>query len=315
MTFAESTQRTYQSHRQAYLAFCSYMGYSPVPASTGILCRYAAVLARTHKYSSIKQYINIIRHLHLEWDLPNPLQNNYHLDAVLKGIRRALGDGVARKEPITPDILLDILSYLDLNSPDHANVWAASLCMFFGMLRRSNVLSTSKTSFESSRHLRRKDISFAGDGIIISIRWSKTIQYHQRILQLPLPRLPGHPLCPLQAVFHAFRLTSFADPDGPAFVSPNSECNQPLTVDKFLVIIRRAITASGRISERYAGHSFRRGGASWAHHSGVPIDTIRQIGDWKSNAYTKYIYETPDSLSNHMSRVGSNIQANVQISN
>ena len=46
----------------------------------------------------------------------------------------------------------------------------------------------------------------------------------------------------------------------------------------------------------FAGHSFRRGGASWAYQAGLGVDTIRQIGDWQSNSYTKYIVEDENSL-------------------
>ena len=46
----------------------------------------------------------------------------------------------------------------------------------------------------------------------------------------------------------------------------------------------------------FAGHSFRRGGASWAYHAGLGVDTISQIGDWQSNSYTKYIVEDENSL-------------------
>ncbi len=68
-TYAPSTQRAYRCHKASYLAFCAAMGYPPVPASTTTLCKYAALLARTLKYTSIKQYLTIVRYLHLEWSL------------------------------------------------------------------------------------------------------------------------------------------------------------------------------------------------------------------------------------------------------
>ena len=53
-------------------AFCRAIGCTLVPATTDILCKYAAMLARSLNYNSVMQYLNIIRILHLEWDLPNP---------------------------------------------------------------------------------------------------------------------------------------------------------------------------------------------------------------------------------------------------
>ena len=34
----------------------------------------------------------------------------------------------------------------------------------------------------------------------------------------------------------------------------------------------------------YAGQSFRRGGASYAFQAGIPIELIKILGDWKSDA-------------------------------
>lgn len=307
LTFAASTQSAYKCHRDSYLKFCSAMGYCAVPASSATLCRYAAMLARTHSYTSIKQYLNIIRLLHRQWDLPNPLENNFALTCVLSGIRRALGDSVNRKAPITPHMLLGILGTLDLTLPLHCNVWAAALVMFYAMLRRSNVLPNNKSSFNAAKHLRRQDVTLQSDCVVIKIRWTKTIQFQQRNLTIPLPRLFNNPLCPLQATFKAFSETLAAEPSGPAFVTTSSKNSPPLTIDTFLSIIRTSLQSLGLDSKNFSGHSFRRGGATWAYQCGLPVDTIRQIGDWKSNAYTKYIFDSPDSIKRAMTIMASQL--------
>ena len=96
--------------------------------------------AVSKKFTTIKQYMNIIRLLHLEWSLNNPLQDHFKLHGVLKGIKRQRGTPPARKLPITPGLLISILNNLNLLSPSECAVWAAGLIMFFGLLRRSNVL-------------------------------------------------------------------------------------------------------------------------------------------------------------------------------
>ncbi len=288
-TFAPATCRAYRSHRAAYLAFCKAVGRPPVPASLETLCMYAALLARSLKYSSLRQYLNIVRLLHLEWGLPNPLVDNFQLSCVLKGIRREVGDRVVRKQPITPDLLLSILASLDVSVVVDAQVWAACLLMFYGLLRRSNVMSPSLAAFVAAKHLRRTDIIFNKTGICLLIRWTKTIQFKERTLQIPLPRRPGHPLCPAQATFHALRLTAGAPPNGPALVVPSVHGFIPLSPQLFVGKVRQALQSAGVDPQQYAGHSFRRGGATWAYKCGVPVETIRQLGDWKSTAYQDYI--------------------------
>lgn len=288
-----NTKRTYASHRRAYLAFCAKTGLSPVPATTNTICLYAAYLARRLKFSSIKQYLNIIRILHLEWQLPNPMLDNFHLKTTLRGIRRHLGDRVSRKDPITPQLLLNLLSHLDITTPLGACVWAAALLMFFGLLRRSNVLPASSGTFNPILHLRRQDFTFTAQGLKVTIRWSKTNQFRDRIQILPLPRIPGHRLCPTQAVFHALSLTPGAPPEGPALVLPHGSMFRPLTASAFVSAVKQGLQGQYDTS-RIAGHSFRRGGACWAYSCGVPVDLIRQLGDWRSNAYTLYtLCDTP----------------------
>lgn len=301
-TYALSTQKTYRTHRKSYLAFCAAVGESPVPASSDLLCRYAAMLARSMKYSSVKQYMNIIRLLHLEWGLPNPMTANFNLQCVLRGIRRDLGDAPTRKLPITPDLLIKFSSVLDLRCATDSTLWAAALLSFFGLLRRSNVLSTP-SNFNSKTCLCRGDITFHSWGAAVRIKKTKTIQNKERQLIIPLPRSQGHRLCPVQALFHAFSFSASAPSEGPAFVIPCASGFRPLTPAVFVSQVRRLLSMCGEDSSRYAGHSFRRGGASWAYNAGVPVETIKLLGDWKSQAYTLYIQPDLSSLQNSIKQM------------
>ena len=186
LAFSTNTKKAYAVHRKAYIAFCNTEGVAPIPATTQLLCRYVAHLARTLKYTSIRQYLNIIRVLHSEWGLPNPIINNYQLTLTLRGIRRHLGDSVCRKTPVSPSLLRRIASRLDLTTPLGASIWAGCALMFFGLLRRSNVL-VPDAGYDPIKHLQRKDLIFVKGGLRIRIRWTKTIQYRERVLIIPLP--------------------------------------------------------------------------------------------------------------------------------
>lgn len=82
--YASSTKTTYKSQLRAYLIFCAYYGYKPLPVSAIILSRYAAFLARSLSVSSIPAYLNIVRILHLEHGLEDPTKNNFHLATTAK---------------------------------------------------------------------------------------------------------------------------------------------------------------------------------------------------------------------------------------
>lgn len=285
--YAPATRRAYATHRRAYLNFCRKVGAKPAPASTATLARYVAYLARRLKFSSVRQYLNVVRLIHLEAGLPNPVGDNFHLNLTLRGIKRELATPPSRKLPITPPLLLHLGAGINVRTKKGASVWAAALIMFFSLLRRSNVLPASIADFCPDRQLRRKDITVMKDKLLIKVRWSKTNQYKERGMIIPLPRTRDA-LCPVVACFQWFRLSPHADAEGPAFGA--------LTASEFVKVIRTSLLPVVDNPSEYAGHSFRRGGACWAFEAGVPIEAIRQLGDWKSDAYTAYILPSTSSL-------------------
>lgn len=284
--FADNTKKAYRTHRNSYINFCKRLGCSPVPASSTTLCRYAAYLAKTLKYNSIKQYMNIIRLIHLEWGLPNPLEHDFSLTCTLRGIRRNLGDTVNRKHPITPDMLRTILSKLDVRLSVDATVWAICLCMFFGLLRKSNVMPDN---FEAAKHLRRRDVMFFPWGVTLLFRWSKVNQFKSRVFEVPLSRMKDSIFCPVQAIFNSLRHSATASPDGPAFVYMLNGKLTAMTSAVFLSRIRACLEKSGLTSSEISTHSYRRGGATFCYALGFSADSIRMLGDWRSDCYQRYI--------------------------
>ena len=85
-----------------------------MPASEQTIAQYAAYLARCLKPSSVKQYLNIIRILHLECGHPHPFKDSWYVKTLM-GIEKAKGCVVHRKTPVTPDILLLIKRGLNLS--------------------------------------------------------------------------------------------------------------------------------------------------------------------------------------------------------
>ena len=246
-------------------------------------------MARRLSATSIPKYLNIIRIVSLECGFKNPLQDNWRLKTLLTGIKRIKGTSVVQKLPITPDILLSIRARLDLAQTTDTVFWAICLVLFFGLLRKGNAMASSLDGFDESRHLRRCDFQAHSWGLEVCIRWSKTIQFKERTLSIPLPIIPKHQLCPAAAVVRAFSVTKGASPTGPAFVVPINKKYVPFTYPSFLSKLRLILKNVGLPVTEYAGHSFRRGGASWALEAGLPGEIIQMLGDWRSDAYRQYL--------------------------
>lgn len=256
-TFAESTKNTYRTHLLTYLQFCLAFGYLPAPVSQEALLRYAALLAQSLSFQSIRQYLNIIRLLHLEMGLPNPLEHNWGLQSLLQGVSRSIGQTQFPKSPITPTILLQIRPFLFLDQPLDCLFWAATLTGFFGMLRKSNLLPTS--DFDPVKHLSRDDFKLHSWGISVKILWSKTIQFGQRDFVIALPLINNSPLCPVSAIGKAFSLAPALSKD-PAFSFRTGGKLQLLTYSKFLQKFRQVLSRAGLPASDYAAHSLHRGG-------------------------------------------------------
>lgn len=273
--------------------FCNEVGLPPTPATPQMIAQYVAYLARRLKASSIKQYLNVVRLLHVEAGIPYE-GNNWLVQSTIRGIERLHGNETLRKTPLLPEDLLLIHSQLDLACVKDAMFWAAALVMFHGTFRKSNLLPDSVSGFDRNKQFVRSDFEFSTDRIILKVRWSKTIQCKERFFNVTLFAIPGV-LCPVRAVIYAFSLVSLP-PLSPAFVS--SKSGDPLTGGMFNKILKEVVSKSGigGPDKCYSSHSFRRGSATWAMVCGVPGEVVKMFGDWKSAAYLSYVDSLPSSF-------------------
>ena len=179
-------------------------------------------------------------------------------------------------------------SHLDLTSPQDSAIWCLFTVAFFSFLRKSNLTAPSPRRFDPTRHLCRDDIKFTSQGVVLRIKWSKTLQHKDRLLFVPLPLIPGSPLCPVTAILQFFSLVP-APASAPFFCVPRNGSLRPLTYTDFTSSIKSLISRIGLHPTEFSPHSFRRGGATFAFQAGVPERLIQRHGDWRSDAYRRYL--------------------------
>ena len=140
--------------------------------------------------------------MHLEIGLPNPL-DNWEYKLLLRGVNRLKGVPPRQKLPITVKILQDMYGQIDISVPFFRVFWSACVIAFFCFLRKSTLLP-KKEADKYGQCLLMSDIHISSDrkSAIIVIRHTKTIQFGQRTLRLPLHCIPGSPLCPVQALIN-----------------------------------------------------------------------------------------------------------------
>ena len=124
---------------------------------------------------------------------------------------------------------------------------------------------------------------------------TKTIQDGSRELELhlsPATLADGTPdiLCPVQALTQYLHATCSRPKDEPLFgFYTNTNFWMPMDYDMFTAIFKNKLREIGINPSAYAGHSFRRGGATFGFaFAGLSTTAIKAMGDWASNAFLLY---------------------------
>jgi hypothetical protein len=285
--FARNTVRTYKSQTNSYLRFCVNYGLQPVPATQQTLCTYMAFLSRSLTPSSVKGYMNAVRLLHIESGFVNPLVDNWEITMIQRGMSRLMGSPPKQKLPITIAILIDIRRVLS-DSPADVAFWAACVIAFFGFLRKSTLLPSSG-ELTLNKFIARSDITeLSLQSFVLLIRFSKTIQFGQRVLSIPYVACANVKLCPVRAVLKHFGL-SMIPTSRPLFNYLVDGREVTFTNAFFMKRLRDALRATGHPASDISCHSFRHGGASLAYMVGMSAVDIKQRGDWRSNAFERYL--------------------------
>ena len=125
--------------------------------------------------------------------------------------------------------------------------------------RKSHMVFTNASGFNAKQQFTKSDFRFfPWGGVELYVRWSKTIQFRERQISIPLPRVSGSPLCPVSAILHAFSFTASSPPGSQAFMwlHPISLRLQPFTYSLFLSKLRDLLSKCGIDGAQYGSHSF-----------------------------------------------------------
>ena len=228
-----------------------------------------------------------VRLLHEEAGLDNP-NKAYPIISILKCIDRVKGAPPKRKLPITIPILWSFHDLLDLDKAVDLAFFAACVVCFFTFLRKSSLLSVKLKDHNPDLDLCRKDVLFVEEGVILSVRHTKTIQCKDRVLEIPLLR-SSSPLCAVSLLEKLWDRFPSIDKDAPLFSYLLNDKLHCIEYDNFVSKVKSLVGRCGLNPGDYSGHSFRRGGCSHAYKNGVSPEYIMHQGDWKSDAWMKYL--------------------------
>ena len=179
------------------------------------------------------------------------------------------------------------------NTPADTAFWVVCLVSFYGFLRKSTVLP-SHDLLNVGKFIARSDlIELTLDSFSLIIRQSKTIQFGQRQLILPFVASPDHRLCPVKAMLKHLGMSRLRS-SCPLFDFVEAGVQKSFTHSLFVGRLKTGLRSVGRQASDISCHSFRRGGATLGFALGLSAIDIKLRGDWRSNAYEKYLVVSPD---------------------
>ena len=281
---AISTHKTRRVQCRSYFEFCETFNLTSLPADAHQICRYLVYLARTLKYSSINNYLSGVIMLHKLFGYPHDFRSDFRVLFTLQGLKRVLGDTSLQKSPLMPEDLRRMVLLVNQQKPVEKAVWACVVLAFRTLLRKSNLLPS-----ESESHcLRRRDITFTSWGMRVTVGSSKTIQFKERCLEIPVVSIPTSPLCAVRLVKDHFDMTKSALDSDYVFMIPCGTGLKPLEYGTALNKLKSwgSVVAP---SKDLGFHSLRRGAATHMSILGIRLEDIKAAGDWASLAVLVYL--------------------------
>jgi integrase len=239
------------------------------------------------KHTSVQQFISAAReYARSKWGVDYQLCGGRLLFETLASLRKMYtgSDVPDPKHPIELADLVAFHSLLDRSYFEHARTFCAATLAFFAVLRINEYCGGA---------LQWGDLHLTGYGLSVVIRRSKT---NRRPDTIPVCKR-NDVLCPVRALLHYRSFFSllgipYGEAD-PVFVARLHNGSRLVALDEahFIENIRSLIATifPRRNPMDYAGHSFRRGGATAMLAHGAPADAVQQQGRWRPDCYKRYI--------------------------
>ena len=271
---ALATRSTYDSHVRSYMEACRMAGLqhrdgSLFPAQLLWIENWVVELAGRVKSKNIKKRVASLRSYHIDLGYDTRVFADEQLARVIRGVMRLYPDTTLPRErtPITREILVQLLSQLDLQTRRGA-LLAAAFTLAFAAFLRSGEFTYKEEDL--------RDESFA-DWFVTraSVRFDPEGKSHHG----------GDRFCPVRMMANYFWVCPPGSMREPLF---SREGHIPFTRE-YLVQELQGMASTVGMKGNFTGHSFRRGAATWARLNGLSDEQIQQLGRWKSDAYKLYI--------------------------
>lgn len=294
---ADSTRRCYKNAFEKWCKWCVSVKLPSFPATEFHVSLYLIHLSDLRKsVSSINEVFYSISWAHKLAGVYNPCTSEFVL-SVKEGVIRTVGHTIHKKEPITPEILKQIVTKYGTTSSNLKDLRLVTMCLicYAGFLRFSELVN-----------LKRSNIKFYSDHVNLNIEKSKTDIYREG--KDVIISATNNYTCPVAMLSRYLLLANISEGSNDYIFRPISYCSKSktyrlrksgiLSYTTAREILLSALSSIGLEKSRYCLHSLRSGGVTAAASAGVDDRLFKKHGRWKSDsAKDGYVKE---SISNRM---------------
>ena len=225
--------------------------YAPFPANEWRYCQYAQFLAEEEKVlGTVQNYVGTVKVLHKLQGYTTPSPGQIHYKMLSNGIKSGCLKPVKQAEPLTHDVLLLIFTQVNFADEVQVVTWVAVLVGFSLVLRVSNLGPASRAKFHSAQHFLRSDLIYKKGFWTMNVRWTKTVQYRNKIMATLLVPARFKEICPQHWVKRMTTLIPAA-PHEPFFLVREGNNRFPLTSAQVNKWLKQWTKDAGLDSSRY----------------------------------------------------------------
>jgi site-specific recombinase XerD len=253
---AKNTIRGYTSDWSQFCRWCSGNALSCLPATPETVALYVTDLAAQHKPATLNRHLAAISQTHQIAGFETPTRSS-KVRLVMAGIRRTKGIAQTGKTPV---VIADLRRMVDRLPATLISIRDRAILLvgFAGAFRRSELVT-----------LDHRDVEFTREGLIVTIRRSKTDQEGAGG-KIGIPYGSNPATCPVRSLQDWIERSSTKE--GPLFrpINRHSQiASRRLSGEAVAEIVKRHAEAVGLNASDIGAHSLRSGLATSSAAAGA----------------------------------------------
>lgn len=287
---APSTLRQYSGSFRRWKTWALQKGLDAFPASPFHIALYLAYLTqKSNTAAPIEQAVHSISWAHSIAVVDDPTVHPL-VGHMVAGAKRILARPVCKKEPITPEILRQLVESFGGTGALLSDIRTLAICLlsFAGFFR-----------YDEVANLRESDVTIFEDHMEIYVESSKTDQYRDGA-RVVIARV-GSDTCPVKKMERYISIAAIGADEGKYLfrglvstkVGARLRSSGTLSYTRVRELVLEMLQKIGLDKAKYGVHSLRSGGATAAANAGVPDRCFKRHGRWRSeNAKDGYVKDT-----------------------